>query len=322
MESMMDVGIDLGGFKTALALLDPEGEVVHRARRGTRAGAGPDAVIEDLVGLVRESLEEVGGRMGRLGVGVCGQVARDSGVVRLAPNLEGWRETPLQARLEEALQVPVVVANDLHMIAMGEWREGAGRGVSDMVAVFVGTGIGGAVISDDRLLLGHAGHAGEVGHTTVVVGGRECSCGNRGCVEAYAAGWAVAKRAREAVASGGAGSLLPELAGSIDGITSKTVAEACGRGDEVARRIAAETGDYLAAAMVNVVNSFNPHRLVLGGGVLDGFPDLIEVIRDHVNRNALSACVEQLEIVRAELGPHAGAIGAAVLARSRYPATA
>lgn len=320
---VVDVGIDLGGGKTALAVIGAGGEVVHQITRPTRSREGPEEVMSDLLSLVRESVAEVGRELGRVGVGVCGQVARGTGVVRDAPNLAGWRDIPLRHRLEEALGAPVAVANDLKTIALGEWRQGAGRGADDVVVVFVGTGIGGAVISDRRLLLGHGGHAGEIGHTTVEVGGRECSCGNHGCVEAYAAGWAIAKRAREAVAERPAetagSSLVVELAGSIDEITSRTVAEARARGDELALRIADETGRYLAAAMANVVNVFNPRRLVLGGGVVEGFPDLVGAVRDQVSRSALSACAEDVEIVPAELGGYAGAVGAVILARELYP---
>lgn len=321
MERVVDIGIDFGGGKIALAMVEPGGEVVHRATRATRRQAGPDAIIQDLLEFAEEGLAVVGRPLGRLGIGVCGQVARGSGVVRHIPNLRGWRDIPLRERLEEGLRAPVAVANDLHAIALGEWRHGAGRGADDLVVIFVGTGIGGAVISNGRLLLGHSGHAGEIGHTTVAVGGRACSCGSHGCVEAYAAGWAIAERAREAVAAEGAGSPLLQRAGSVDAITAKTVAEGCQRGDELACRLAAETGRYLAAALKNVVNSFNPRRIVLGGGVVEGFPELIDTVREHVSRNALSACAEGLEIVPAELGAHAGAVGAVVLARQLYPDT-
>lgn len=314
----VDVGVDIGGGKTALVVMEPSGSRIHRVQWPTRSGEGPEAIIEDLVEGLGRSLESVGRNALRVGIGICGQVARGSGVVRFAPNLVGWRDVPLQRRIGDALGVPVAVANDLKMIALGEWEHGGGRGADDVVVIFVGTGIGAAVISDGRLLLGHGGYAGEIGHTTVVVDGRLCSCGNHGCVEAYAAGWAIAERAREAVAAG-AGGRLVELSGSIDRITAKTVAEAWRDGDELARRVVEDTGRYLAAAVGNVVNSFNPRRIVIGGGVVQGIPELVYAVRHHVASHGLDACLEQLEIVPAELGSYGGAVGAVTLARQLYP---
>jgi glucokinase len=238
-----------------------------------------------------------------------------TGVVHFAPNLR-WENVPLRAELERALGLPVAVTNDVRAATWGEWRCGAGAGVADLVVLFVGTGIGGGVVSGGRMLVGHSNTAGEVGHTTVVANGRQCHCRNRGCLEAYAGGWAIGERAQQAAqADPAAGATLVALAGGLDGITAGTVSAAYGRGDALARRLVEEVGAYLGAGAVSLVNAFNPARLVLGGGVIDGLPDLLPIIERDVREHALPTAVDGLEVVAAALGNQAPAIGAAALAR-------
>jgi len=248
---------------------------------------------------------------------VAGQVDKVSGTVRFSPNL-GWRNVPLQARLEEALGLPVVVNNDVRAATWGEWRHGAGQGVNDLVCLFVGTGIGGGIVSNGCLLEGCYNSAGELGHITIVASGRHCRCPNQGCLEAYAGGWAIAERAQEAVrADLKAGQTLVTLAGGIQHISAATVSRAYTDGDSLARRLVEETAQYLAAGVVGIVNAFNPCLLILGGGVIQGLPEYVPLIERSVRANALETAVEQLRIVTAALGNKAGVIGAAALARSK-----
>jgi glucokinase len=250
-----------------------------------------------------------------VGVGVAGQVDARSGVVYFAPNL-GWREVPLQEELERALELPVIVTNDARAAAWGEWLYGAGQGGNDLVCLFVGTGIGGGMISGGRWLEGCSSMAGELGHITIVADGEPCHCRNRGCLEAYASGWAIAKRAQEAVrADPWAGQTLMALAGSIGTITAATVSQAYRVGNLLARRIIEETGHYLATGVVSLVNAFNPCRVILGGGVIEGLPELIQIVQEEVQARALEAAVEPLGIVKAALDGDAGVIGAAALTR-------
>jgi len=218
----------------------------------------------------------------------------------------------------EALGLPVRVLNDVHAITWGVWQDGAGRGVDDLVAVFIGTGIGGGVISDGRLVRGHRGTAGEVGHTTLVAGGRDCHCPNRGCWEAYAGGWAIAERAQEAVRHNPeAGHVLLDLAGSIEAITGRTVNEAVEQGDPLAQELTNATSRYLGAGMTSVVNAFNPARIVMGGGVIEGHPAHVNAVAETVRKRALPPARQKLEIVTSELGGRAGVVGAAAFARDR-----
>jgi len=309
-------GVDLGATKIETVLVDATGFVVSRERHPTNPEKGAEGVIADIVSCVLgcEAFAEHEGLA--LGIGVAGQVEVSKGLVRYGPNL-GWREIPLREELEKELRIPVVVTNDVRAALWGEWCHGAGKGVNDLVVLFVGTGIGGAVVSGGQVLEGCMGTAGELGHTTIIVDGRQCHCSNYGCLEAYAGGWAIAERAQEAVRKDSqAGQILIERAGSIESITAVHVSQAFNSGDPLSRRLMNETAHYLGSGIVGIVNTFNPCLLILGGGIIEGFPELIEVVEQSVRKYALEASVEQLKVVKAALGGDAGSIGAAVLARS------
>lgn len=313
----LTLGVDLGGTKVETSLVDKTGHILASHRRPTQPDKGPDRVIADIITCVESCLGEAVKSAQSLGIGMAGQIDKDTGMVRFAPNL-GWRNIPLQTRLEEALNLPVVVSNDVRAATYGEWCYGAGRDVNDLVCLFVGTGVGGGIVSGGRLLEGCCNTAGELGHLTIVTNGRQCHCRNRGCLEAYAGGWAIAERAQEAAHSDTrAGELLIELAGSVGQISAATVTEAYANGDPLAQYIVEETVRYLAAGLVGVVNAFNPCVLVLGGGVIHGLPEYASMVEHIVRLNALEAAVKDLRIVTSVLGNKAGVIGAATLARHK-----
>jgi len=317
----LTLGIDLGGTKIETSLVDTTGHILASHRRPTQPEKGPDGVIGDIIECVKNCLGEASKSAQALGVGMAGQIEKYSGIVRFAPNL-GWRNVPLGDMLEEALVLPVEVTNDVRAATYGEWLYGAGQGVDDLICLFVGTGVGGGIVSGGKLLEGCNNTAGELGHMTIMTDGRQCHCRNRGCLEAYAGGWAIAERAQEAVRiDPKAGQPLITLAGSIERITAATVTEAYDNGDPVAQRIVEETAHFLAAGVVGIVNAFNPCLLVLGGGVIQGSPMYLPMVERAVRINALEAALEGLRIVTAALGNKAGVIGAAALARHRLQQT-
>lgn len=309
------LGVDLGGTKVLSALVDKEGQILASQRRPTDARKGADAVIEDVVACVRDCLGKAAEDADALGIGIAGQVDTDSGTVTFAPNL-GWQDIQLGPRLSSALDVPVVVDNDVRAAAWGEWLYGVAKGVQHLVVVFVGTGIGGAVVSEGRMLDGHSHAAGELGHITLVVEGRKCRCSNYGCLESYAGGWAIAERAQEVVeARPVLGKGLIDLAGSAAEITAQHVAEGYRLDDPLAVRLVEETGVYLAAAAIGFVNTFNPRLLVMGGGVIEGLPELIVMVEAGIQSGALPTARRDVAVVKAALAGTAGVIGAAALAR-------
>lgn len=314
----LTVGVDLGGTKLAVALVNAEGAVVASSRRPTHAEREADDVIADVIACVKEDcLPAATSDVLAVGVGVAGQVDPATATVLHAPNLR-WDDYPLGSRLSEALSVPVLVLNDVQAATYGEWQHGAGRSVTDLVCLFVGTGVGGGVVSNGELVQGCAGSAGELGHITIDLnGGQSCRCGNHGCLEAFAGGWAIARRAQHVAASDRrAAAMILELAGGdAEAVTAGVVSDAYHRGDPLAAEIVQRTSDALSAGAASIANSFNPCRLVLGGGVIEGLPELIDRVKAGIAERALEAALRPLLIAKAELGENAGTVGAAMWAR-------
>jgi len=309
------IGVDIGGTKVEVAEVDAHGHVHHRVRRPTDTRGGPAGVIRETIAAVRQLQETADFAALAIGVGIAGQIEPNSGVVRFAPNL-GWREVPLQSELSKRLSLPTTVTNDVRAATWGEWAYGAGEGAQDVVCLFIGTGIGGGVVSDGRLLLGASNIAGELGHLTVDYDGPLCHCGNRGCLEALAGGWAIARDAQEAVsAEPTAGTaLLAAAGGDSQSLTARIVAEVARQGDPLARRLVERVGQALAAGSVGLVNALNPSRLILGGGVIDGLPELLDVVRQGIQERALPSARQNLQVLPAKLQKDAVAIGAAAFA--------
>jgi glucokinase len=308
------LGVDLGGTKVNVGLVDRGGRVLSAHKSMFHASKEPERVIADIRTAMDSCRSKTGLEVEAVGVGVAAQVDR-MGVVRGSQNL-GWRNVPIKKMLGREFGLPVAVTNDVNAATLGEWRFGSGRGVDDLAVLFVGTGVGGGVITGGKLLSGCSNSGGELGHITVVYDGRRCHCPNRGCLEAYVGGWAIAERAQQAVkAAPGEGRRLVSLAGGVEGVTAATVGRAYGEGDVLARRLVEETGRYLAAGVVSIVNVFNPCVVVLGGGVVEGIPELVRIGEEVVPAMALEASVEELKIVKAALGADAGVIGAAALAQ-------
>jgi glucokinase len=311
----LTLGVDLGGTKLNVGLVDAAGRLLSVHKSMINISKEPETVIADISVGVEVCLSKTGQEAKAVGIGVAGQVDR-KGVVRGSPNL-GWRKFPLKKKLEKQLGLPVVVTNDVNAATWGEWRYGSGRGVDDLVVLFVGTGVGGGIITGGKLLTGCTNSGGELGHITIVSDGRKCRCPNNGCLEAYVGGWAIAERAQETIRTlSNEGRRLLALAGSINRVTAVTVSQAYREGDLLARLLVEETGRYLAAGVVSIVNAFNPCVMVLGGGVIEGIPKLIQIVKDIVPTIALEASVEELKIVKAALGVDAGVIGAAALAQN------
>jgi len=311
------LGVDIGGTKIDTALVDDSGQIVTSHYRFIDPDKDPDKTIADVIDSANICLKTSGKKALAMGVGVAGQIDKTTGTVRRSPNLPTWQDVPLGRRLSEGMDIPVSVNNDVRMITWGEWKHGAGRGVDDLVCIFLGTGIGGGVVTKGHLMEGWQNTAGEIGHMVIVAGGRKCHCPGEGCLEAYAGGWAIAGRAQDIVrANPQAGETLLGLAGDVSKITAITVSEAFHRGDPLAQRLVKDTGKYLAAGVISVVNVFNPCLIILGGSVIMGLPELVPAVEKKVREQALQTPAERLTITTAALGNKAGVIGAAAQARS------
>ncbi len=302
-------GVDIGGTKIAAGVVAADGQVSPRARRDSPAGDGA-AIIETIIDAVADLGSAASGIP--LGVGAAGMVDLD-GVVRYSPNL-AWTDVPLRAVLSERLERTVVVENDGNAAAWGEFRAGAAATAhASAVMVTVGTGVGGGIVLDGRLVRGADGLGGELGHVIVAEGGRRCSCGNAGCLESYASGTAIAVAATEHRQRGDipAGSPLDR-----DDVTGADVTRAGQGGDPAAQRILAEIGGWLGVGLASIANVLDPEVLVIGGGAVDSGNQLLDPARHALRERLLGRAHRTVPpVVTAALGPDAGLIGAALLAR-------
>lgn len=308
------IGIDLGGTKTVVGQVDGQGRVRRRLQLPTNAPKGPASVKQAITGAVQTLLKGAGSLPAGIGIGVAGQVDAQKGAVFFAPNL-GWRDEPLREDLARSTGLPVRVENDVRAATRGEWLYGAGRGCDDLVCLFVGTGIGGGVVSGGRVLTGCSNTAGELGHITLDLDGPSCRCGNRGCLEALAGGWAIAQQAREwATSDPEAGAfILKMVEGQPEKITAKIAADAAKAGDPLALSLFERVARALAAGAAGLVNAFNPCRMVLGGGVIEGCPWLVKKIAEGLEERALPAALASLRVVRSRLRQNAAVVGSAAL---------
>lgn len=304
------VGVDLGGTKIATALLDQSGQVLRRTRFQTAELKTAEEVIDCLV----RSVEEVRGDLPVAGVGVAspGAVDTERGIILNGTNLPGWAGIPLREEMKRRLGIPVQVVNDANAAAWGEYYAGAGQGSKTMVYITISTGIGSGIVLDGKLLLGSNGIAAELGHTMIGVDGPVCSCGRPGCWEAYASGTSIARIAEEAAAR--EASLMTNLAAQ-EGIpiSAKHLFEAARQGDGTARQTVDEVTHYIALGLMNVVHTFNPDCIVIGGGVSRVGDDLFSPVRRKTVSLVMEPFRDTFRIVPASLGDDVGVVGAATL---------
>jgi len=314
--------MDLGGTKILAAVVDQEGQILAEAKLRTPGEKGPDAVIKRLAQTARQAVKRAGldwQAVRGVGVGAPGPVDTDRGIVYTPPNLPGWNKVPLAPRLSQALGVPVYLENDVNLGTIGEHALGAGRGTRDMVGIFVGTGVGGGLILEGKLRSGFRHAAGEVGHMVLMAGGPVCGCGQRGCLEALASRTAIERDIQIGLAAGRK-SLVPKLTGQGTGrITSGVLAKAMRKGDPLVTEIMLRVQWYLGLLTANLVNLIDPEMVVLGGGVIEALGDeFLKPIRATARQHFIQQTdANKVRIVAAELGDHAGVLGAAVLARQR-----
>jgi glucokinase len=314
------IGVDLGGTHLRAAVIDVlTGQVVNLIQVHTVARDGHDVVIGRMADLIEQVIQasnvpknEVGG----IGIGVPGVLDIERGWVLFLPNLPGnWPNVPLKQAIEELVGLPAYLINDARAMTYGEWKFGAGRGVDTMACFTLGTGIGGGLVVHGKLHLGIGGTAGELGHQTVDMNGPLCGCGNRGCLEVYASGPAIAAMGIRAVVQGFTTRIGEMVGYDLNRITPEVVYKAALAGDAVAREIFDRAGTYLGVAVSNVLVALGPRKVVIGGGVSQAGELLFAPIRRTMLERVRTMPVEQVEILPAELGINAGLIGAASWAK-------
>lgn len=312
-DSTYAIGIDLGGTKINAGIIDEKGHVLSTCSLPTLAGQGsiPDRIIETLRNLFQRDNGPDLFRLRGIGVASAGQINWEQGSVHFSTDLiPGYTGTPLRQILEERLQMPVFVDNDVNVLTLTEKRLGAAQGLRNFVCVALGTGVGGGIMVDGRIVRGSWGGAGEIGHMSVNFDGLPCICGGVGCLEQYASGTGIGARMRRELESSGQ---------STEGVDAREVLTRWQAGDAVAGRIMDETFRALGAGLASIVHMFNPEMIVLGGGVAESGEAFLERVRAETLKRAMPSFTDNLKFVPAYRGNYSGMIGAG-LQLWEYPA--
>jgi len=319
------VGVDLGGTSMMAVVTTSKGKILGEKKRKTRAEEGASAVLERIVRTVRDAVDDAGTKMKNVravGIGSPGPLNPKTGVILHTPNLgPTWNNLPIVDYLQEALGCPVYLDNDVNVGAVGEHALGAGRGCKNLVAIFVGTGIGGGLILNGKLYQGVRYTAAEIGHAVIQVDGPLCGCGKRGCAEALASRTAIERRIQEGIAAGRQ-SLIPEIMqqeGRVD-MSSSVLAAALERDDELTQEVMADAARYLGVLVGNVVNMLDPEVIVIGGGIVERLGErYLGPVRETAEQYYLNQeDKDKVRVVASELKDYAGVLGAAILAKQMY----
>ncbi|MGI8990675.1 MAG: ROK family protein [Bryobacteraceae bacterium] len=294
------IGLDLGGTNLRAAAVDRSGRIIEQSSGNTSCAEGREALLNDMVSVIERLRSKCGSdNLAGIGVAVPGFILLKEGVVKNSNNIVCLENFRLRDEFERRLGAKVILENDANAAALGEKWIGAGRDVEDLVLLTLGTGIGGGVISEGKVLHGFLGMAGEVGHITVVPNGNPCGCGNRGCVEKHASATAI--------------SAMAKLAGLGEGLTSEDVYDLAAGGDEKAAAIFTSMGQALGIALAALVNIFNFPLYLLSGGVLAAWDLFAPPMIEEVRRRSFTFRTTGTRIERATLGNQAGLFGAAYL---------
>lgn len=310
---MHAIGIDIGGTKIAGALVDEAGSILRELRVPTPAD-DPKALTQAVAELINQLAE--GQQVIGAGIAAAGFIDAEQANIVYAPNLS-WRNEPFKAKVEALVDIPVILENDANAAGWAEYRFGAGKGYKHMVMLTIGTGVGGAVITDSHMLRGGFGIAGELGHIRMVPDGRLCGCGQHGCLESYGSGTALLRAAKELAASGDPlGQRLRELEAEKGQLTGIEVYAAIVEHDPGALRILRELGSWIGQAIASLVAVLDPEIVVIGGGVSAAGDLLLDPIREaYLAHLPARGFRPELKIAVAEFVNDAGVVGAADLVR-------
>ncbi len=299
------VGIDVGGTNIKLGLVTPFGKIIAKTNLVTKSYRNhPRQLIDALVAAIRDLTQDNGKTLkdiAGVGIGLPGLIDVARGVVTFMPNIPGWKNIPLRGIIQSKLKLPVFMDNDVNLIALGEWKLGAGRGYKNLVCITLGTGVGGGLILDGALYRGEGFVAGEIGHIPLNEQGPACNCGGTGCFERYVGNRTLIDKA-------------VRMFGKKSMRIEDTFALAS-RGNALALRFWRETATHIGNALVGVINLLNPRLVVIGGGVASNYKFMEKTIQAVIRRRVMKVQRDMVKIVRARLGDDAGILGAHILVR-------
>ncbi len=303
---MKFVGLDVGGtfIKSALVI---NGRVKKFQVIPSLASKGPEYSINQIIRAIDVLVKDTQG----IGIGIAGITDARAGVVKTSPNLKGWDDIPLAATLKQRFKKPVKIINDVDAICLGEWYYGRARGYRNVFLFTVGTGVGGAVICEGKLVLGANGFAGELGHTVINFNGPKCSCGNHGCLERYVGARYIIRYARRLLKK------HPSRLSQYKKLTPAIIAREAKNGDSVAKDVFTRVGFYLGVGITNIIALFDPELIIISGGISRAGKVLFDPIRKTVRQKLLGEQYRNYRIVASALGDYAGIMGAALLFNKR-----
>ncbi len=312
---MYTLGIDLGGTNIVAGVVDENHKIIATAKVKTNSPRPAEEIADDMAKACLMACENAGisiKDVAACGVGSPGAINPVTGTVVYANNLK-FNNVPLAAMLKERTGVDFYIENDANAAAYGEFLAGSGRGVESCVAVTLGTGVGGGIIIDGKLFSGSNYAGGELGHMVINIDGEPCSCGRKGCWEAYASATALIRQTKEAMEKN-KDSIMWELAeGNIENVNGKIPFDAMKKGDSAATQVVKQYEKYLAVGLANIINVFQPEKICIGGGISNQKETLIAPVRELVREETYETMGKPCEILAAELGNDAGIIGAASL---------
>ena len=319
--STLVVGVDLGGTKILAAVIDANYQILGRAKRPTPAESGGPAILAGVIAAIDQALAEAGRHRAEIlaiGIGSPGPLDPVTGVIPFSANLN-VRNWPLGPDLSAAMNRPVLLQNDVRIGAYGEYCLGAGRGHRNVLAAFVGTGVGGCLILDGQVVEGATGNAGEIGHIIVKPGGPKCGCGRRGCLEALSSRTAIARRVGKAARKGLNSALASKVDKKSGKLKSGDLAAALAVGDPVAIAEVRRAARFLGLGIGGLINLIGPDVVIIGGGVTEALGEpFVDLVRDSARAQTLVDPDGVIKIKQAELGDDAGVLGAALLALEKY----
>jgi glucokinase len=313
LENRLIVGVDIGGTKVAAGLVNATGEIQSQLRvpmvSDASAQEGLSAVLSAIATVLLRSTADISG------IGICapGPLDPNTGVVLNPPNLPCWRDFPLAESVRKIHDVAVKVDNDANAAALAEAKWGAGRGYKNVFYATIGTGIGTGIVLDGEIYHGRTGAAGEGGHVSVDYRGPMCACGKPGCIEVFASGPAIARRAREKVAAGRDSSMLDLAGGKLTAISGEIVGQASVAGDPLAKEVLIETADILALWLGNIIDLLDPEVIVIGGGAAALLSPFFDQLRERVPKLAVNPRAGEVPIVHPRYGADSGIAGGAAL---------
>lgn len=311
---MATIGIDVGGGSIKGALIDEKNQIIRQCSRINRINRESDEMAEDMADIIRELTEDE--TADAIGIGLPGTVDDEAGVVVYTPNV-GFRQYDLRAAIKARTGHEVHLINDANAAAFAESRIGSAQGADSVVVVTLGTGIGGGVVINGKLLTGYTGAASELGHMVIVKDGEQCSCGRKGCFEAYASATALVRMAKKAMEEHPE-SKMNELAAKDGKVGARTAFDAYDAGDPVAAAVVSEYLDNLAEGLANLINIFFPEVIALSGGIANRGDSLIRALEERVypRTHGSAYALKRTKLAICSLGYESGMIGAALYAKS------